>query len=128
MAGTQYMVIDFTPDGGAEAMHRENILDLGFLGKQEITRASDIRFDSEKQTWGIWPSVDCLPEGEGFCSPDGFVPPPKYADGFTSYETARQVEIAWFERCRLRDWVPMSDDGQVCLQAIVMAMVVSAGY
>lgn len=116
MAGTKSMVIDFTSEGGVEAMHRENILDLGFLGKQEITRASDIKFDSATQTWGIW-----VADGQG-----GYHAPPKYADGFVGYEDARSVEIAWFERCRLHDWEPMSDDGKICLQALILGAVLAA--
>lgn len=109
MTGTPYMVIDFTPEGGVEAMHRENILDLGFLGDQDIRRATDIRFDSKTQKWGIWPASP---------NADDFLAPPEGAAGFTSYEEARQVEIEWLERCRLFDRNPLSDSGLLILSTL----------
>jgi hypothetical protein len=83
-----YMVIDFTADGGAEAMHRDGF-DLGFLGKQKIERASDIRFDEDKQSWAIWLNT-----------PNGYILPDN-ASGFATYETARKTEVCWLEYCRL---------------------------
>lgn len=103
------MVIDFTPEGTVEAMCREGVLDLGFLGRQTISRATDIRFDAETQTWEIWPAVN----GQ-------FVRLERdSARGFQQYEEARNAEVAWLERCRLNDLDPLSDEGQQVLDALV---------
>lgn len=109
MTGTPYMVIDFSPEGGVEAMHRENILDLGFLGDQSIRRATDIRFDDKTQTWGIWPAAPQAGD---------FLPPPVGGSGFKSYEEAREAEVAWLERCRLFDREPLSDSGILILDIV----------
>lgn len=75
-------VIIIRPDGVVTAMHNDQF-PLGFLGNQTITRASDIRFDADSQTWGIWFFVD----GE-------FVPPGQPTHyGFDSYEAARDKEV-----------------------------------
>lgn len=105
------MVIDFAPSGAVEAMHRENVLGLGFLGPQRIIRATDIRFDTESQTWGIWPRK---PGSES----EEFLPPPcQAAAGFFSYETAREVEIRWLEYCRLVGAEPTTDRGVLVLES-----------
>lgn len=97
------MVIDFHATGGVEAMHREDVLPLGFLGAQEITRATDIRFDSAAQKWSIWLAA---PDGDGFCPPVS-----ECALGFDTYEYARTVEVAWLEKARLEGIAPGSVDG-----------------
>lgn len=102
------MVIDFLTGGTVEAMHRENVLDLGVLGPQEISRASDIRFDTETQSWGIW----VADEGT-------YLPPVKAARGFHSYEVARGVEIAWFEDCRACGVRPHSQQGEIILDVVL---------
>lgn len=61
---------------------------LGFLGQQTIKRASDIRFDDDTQSWGLWFFVD----GE-------FVPPPPQYTGFSRYGEAREMEIRIMNRC-----------------------------
>lgn len=99
------MVIDFLPSGAVEAMHRENVLDLAFLGPQEIERATDIRFEAVSQSWGLW-----LSDGRG-----DFTPPCEGAKGFPTYEEARTVEVAWLERCRLHERDPASHAGQLIL-------------
>ena len=53
------MVIDFTEDGQAQSLHRDE-LDLGFLGKKVIERATLIEFDVTSQTWQI-----SLPQAAG---------------------------------------------------------------
>lgn len=103
------MVIDFTPEGTVEAMCREGVLDLGFLGRQIISRATDIRFDAETQTWEIWPAVN----GQ-------FVRLERdSARRFDQYEDARSAEVAWLETCRLRDVDPLSAAGLVVLDECV---------
>lgn len=105
------MVIDFAPTGAVQAMHRENVLNLAFLGKQKIVRATDIRFDTDSQKWGIWPRK---PGAEA----EDFMPPPcDAATGFDSYESARDVEIRWLEQCRLLGVEPSSDSGTLVLEA-----------
>lgn len=104
------MVIDFAPTGAVQAMHRENVLNLAFLGKQAIIRATDIRFDTDTQKWGIWPRT---PGAEG----EQFDPPPcKAATGFDSYESARDAEILWLEQCRLVGVEPSSRQGILVLE------------
>jgi hypothetical protein len=118
------MVIDIDACGTVQAMHRENVLPLGFLGDQKIERATDIRFDESAQTWGIWPRatpaaleaaalyLDTLPG-------DDFLPPPsEYAKGFATYEGARDVEIKWLEQARLVGVEPTSDSGLLVLEFV----------
>lgn len=111
------MVIDIRTNGTVEAMHRENVIDLGELGPQEIVRATDIRFDTDTQTWGIWPREYTSSLARVADREDGFYPPPcQHADGLPSYEFARQVEVSWLEACRLRDLEPTSEEGLDVLQ------------
>lgn len=75
-------VIVIGASGVVKAMHNDKF-PLGFLGHQTIERASDIRFDTPSQTWGIWFNVG----GE-------FVPPAMSThQGFDSYESARDYEV-----------------------------------
>lgn len=102
------MIIDFSDTGEVEALHRETVLDLGFLGPQSIERATDIRFNTAKQAWGIHPRAS----SGGF-----YLPPSESAEGFASYEHAREVEVLWLEGCR-RDGVnPVSPAGLALLAA-----------
>ncbi len=108
------MVIDFAPTGAVEAMHRENVLNLAFLGAQKITRATDIRFDTASQKWGIWPRK---PGAED----EVFLPPPcAAATGFDSYETARDVEVRWLEQCRLLGVEPSTTSGALVLESFTL--------
>lgn len=76
-------VIVIGPSGVVKAMHNDKF-PMGFLGKQTIERASDIRFDDESQAWGIWFNVDGV-----------FVPPARASHkGYNSYEAARDHEVA----------------------------------
>lgn len=75
-------VIVIGPGGVVKSMHSDKF-PLGFLGRQTIERASDIRFSEEDQKWGIWFNVD----GQ-------FVPPAKTTHaGFDTYEGARDYEV-----------------------------------
>lgn len=108
------MVVSFLPTGAVEAMYREDVLPLGFLGPQEVVRATEIRFDSESQTWGIWPRATEVKSGEA-----EFLPPPRdAAKRFASYETARVVEVQWLERCRLFSIDPLSESGLLVLDVV----------
>lgn len=92
-------VIDFRVDGTVEAMHSDKF-DLGFLGDQNIERASDIRFDSKTQKWGVW-----LQRNGHFSKPHN-----AWA-GFSEYDTARKFEVEVLNICRERQVHPLSDDG-----------------
>ena len=75
-------VIVIGPSGVVKSMHNDKF-SMGFLGNQTIERASDIRFDSETQAWGIWFNVDGV-----------FVEPAKASHkGYSSYESARDHEV-----------------------------------
>lgn len=99
------MVIDFSTTGGVEAMHRDSF-DLSFLGKQSISRASDIRHNEETQKWDIYVALD-----------DNFVDVAQ-AHGFDTYEDARRCEVRWFELARLHSVPPTSDDGRNLLAVL----------
>lgn len=97
------LAIDFSPDGGVEALYNDNF-QLSFLGEQSIQRATEIAFDPKAQAWAI-----CLPHVlHGYLVVDG-------GEGFTTYEGARQVEVAWFNACRIEGVAPNSPDGLVIL-------------
>lgn len=104
-------VIEFRPNGAVEAMHREDMLPLGFLGAMSIQRASDIRFNTETQLWGI-----CIANTDGT-----FADPLPYADDFKTYETARDNEVMWFEEARLMGVAPGSPDGHLIIRAMRIA-------
>lgn len=113
------MVIDIDACGSVQAMHRENVLSLGFLGKQEIVRATDIRFDAETQKWGIWPAEYVPALARVANRVDGFYPPPtEHADDFETYEGARDVEVKWLEQARLVGVEPTSDSGLLILEFV----------
>lgn len=98
------MIIDFTPDGQVQAMHRDG-MDLGFLGAKSITRASDIKFNEATQLWDIW----LILEGE---------PLPclvTEAKGFPAYDVARSCEVYWLDQCRLGAIDPVSVEGRSTL-------------
>ncbi len=80
-------VLVIAPTGTVKSMHSDKF-PLAFLGRQEIERASDIRFDSDTQKWGIWFRV-----GEEFVAPSR---PSHY--GFDSYESARDYEVQVMNR------------------------------
>lgn len=101
------MVIDFRPDGGIEAMHRD-AFPMGFLGKQTIRRASDIRHDEENDTWTIFLAGD---------EPDTFIEVAQ-ARGFPTYDAARRMEVRWLEMARLHQTSPMSEEGLALLNVL----------
>jgi hypothetical protein len=103
-------VIDFKPTGEVEAMHNDKF-DLGFLGRKSVERATDIRFFQSSQQWDIyvpkpWPHV-----GGEFQHVRG-------AEGFATYEGARQVEVAWLNSCRRDGVEPTSAAGLELLRQI----------
>lgn len=98
------LVITFDSEGSAESLHIDQF-DLGFLGKKHITRATDITFDDDSQTWTIY----LLTEGKD--------PVLAWAGckGLPTYEVARSVEVAWLNLCRVNDASPKSGEGHTYL-------------
>ncbi len=100
---TDFMVITFDPNGSVQAMHRDQF-NLGFLGKQQIERASEIFFNEVSQAWGVM-----LPrEVEGRRIFDQTC---DAANGFADYNDARAFEVEWLERCALEGLDPMTYGG-----------------
>lgn len=96
-------VIDFFPTGAVESMYSDNF-QLSFLGEQSIQRATEIAFDPKVQAWAI-----ALPHVlHGYLVVDG-------GEEFSTYEGARQVEVAWFNACRIAGVAPDSPEGLVIL-------------
>lgn len=102
------MVIDFTPSGGVEAMYRDSF-SLGFLGQQQVARASDIKHNAETQKWDIH-LADPL-------HADRFIFVPE-ATGFDGYDEARKMEVRWLELCRLQGVQPLDTTGKKILTAL----------
>lgn len=100
---TDFMVITFDENGGASAMHRDQ-MDLGFLGKQQIKRASEILFNEVTQLWDIYLPTALIHDSEGWVTD-------KNAQGFESYEQARSAEVAWLEMCAIDGVPPLSTVG-----------------
>lgn len=101
------IVIDFAANGTIEAMHMDGF-DLGFLGDKKVTRATEIKFDEETQTWGLF--LPSLLSGLWF--------PVAHGRGFVTYEQARTFEVAWLNICRVREVKPESETGDNILKAI----------
>lgn len=108
-------VIDFRPDGSVQAMHNDRF-DLAFLGRQKVERATEIKFNESTQRWGIWVHRD--DHHINFATMSPFNPPVENADGFLSYEKARQVEVSWLNACRLEGCAPESPAGLAALKFI----------
>lgn len=98
------LVIDFKPDGHVTALHMD-AFDLGFLGKKETYRQTDIVFDSDMQLWNL----EYLGAGR-YVAPE--------LDGFASYEEARKIEVRWLNNCRLLGIRPDSDQGMRIMAGI----------
>lgn len=112
MSKADFMVVSFSEEGEATALHREQF-PLGFLGKQKIERASDIRFNDTTQLWDIY-LLD--PEGLVDIMGDRFHLVPQ-ARGFASYDQARDVEVVWLENCALMGVSPFHPLGIEALLA-----------
>jgi hypothetical protein len=95
---SNFIVVDIQPDGRVEGLHFDDF-DLGFLGRKEVTRASEIVHNSETQLWDV-----VLP---------GATEPHMAAAGFDSYNKAREFEVLWLQHCRMAEADPYSEDGAV---------------
>ena len=74
-----------SPSGKLTGLHYDD-LDMGFLGKKQIGRASEILFDEEHQSFYIQ-----LPQMVGGHSL------PSFLRGFRGYDEARQFEVMVLE-------------------------------
>jgi hypothetical protein len=104
------MIIDFAPDGTVQAQHNDKF-PLGFLGKQTIERASDIRFNEETQKWDMYVALSGEDNNGVFYLPIG-------GAGFDSYDEARKIEAQWLDLCRLVSVQPIGLEGTVLLMEI----------
>ena len=106
------LVVSFLPTGQVESLHNDKF-DLGFLGDKTIKRATEILFNEETQDWYI-----VLLDGNQ-------APRQSWAgqDGFTSYEQAREVEVAWLNLSRLNAADPGSAEGSIYLGMAKQAVV-----
>lgn len=92
------IVIDVHHDGKVEGMHFDQF-DLGFLGKKRVERASDIVWDAMGEYWEIRVAQAQRET-------------PQATQGFTTYESAREFEVAWFQECRKQGVSPDSEEGE----------------
>lgn len=106
MAYVNFMAVSFDTDGSVEAMCREAMFDLSFLGRQKIERASEILFNEDTQKW-------YFTYGPGLSR--------RTSQEFDTYERAREVEVAWFEYCRLDGIEPTDDMAQPLLSLAITA-------
>ena len=111
------MIIDFTPDGQVQAMHRDEF-DLGFLGPKHVERASEIKFNDLPQRWEIQLPVYGNMVGSEDHSLIGWQCPFDDAAGFYTYDGARKIEVLWFDKARLEGVDPGSTEGLVILKFI----------
>jgi hypothetical protein len=95
------IVISIAANGKVEGMHRDEF-SVGFLGRQKIERASEIKFDDDAQSWTVWYPV----EGD---TPAWATDPS--LSGFDSYSGARSFEVEHLNRCLLADVPPLSTAG-----------------
>lgn len=100
------IVFSFGQDGAVRGMHRDE-MSVGFLGKQKIERASDIRFDEQAQNWRIH-----LADGYDASGEQRFRLSPAVG-GFASYNKARDFEVYWLNQCLKEQVDPLSDAGSV---------------
>lgn len=101
------LVIDCKSDGTVESMYCDKF-QLGFLGKQSISRASEIAFNTETQLWDIHVLSE---QGEATH---------ELASHFRSYEEARDIEVAWFNAARLAGVNPLSPRGLKQLKLTIL--------
>lgn len=112
------LVIDFLENGEAQAMHVDSF-DLGFLGNKKVQRATEIKFNETTQSWGLYLPMKALRLFEG-AAPS--YAPVHAAQGFPSYEVARQAEVLWLNVCRALGEEPNSDFGLGVIARIKIAM------
>lgn len=100
------LVVDFLESGEAQAMHVDSF-DLGFLGNKNVKRATEIKFNEETQSWGLHLPVNA--QNQECVEPT--YRPVSEAQGFPSYEVARDAEVLWLNVCRAMGAEPSSAYG-----------------
>lgn len=93
----QDIVIDISTEGVVKGMHRDEF-NLGFLGRQKINRASEIKFNDRSQKWEILVPVEYGPHMTPVTPEYELVAECGY---FDSYNTAREFEVRWMNECRI---------------------------
>lgn len=116
MEQQDFMVITFSGTGEVSAMHRDE-MPLGFLGKQEIKRASEIKFNDGTQLWDVE-----LPTGTKVHDADVWATTAP-ATGFRTYNGARKFEVLWLEHAALEQVQPLSERGVQIAQTLRAAYV-----
>lgn len=86
MSKPKVIVIDLSPEGAASGMHFDGF-PLGFLGKMQVARASEIVFNEHNQQWDI--DLYGANESERFT-----------IEGFPGYDLAREFEVDFVQLCR----------------------------
>lgn len=112
MSNPDFMVISIDPAGAASAMHRDDF-PLGFLGKQKIARASEIKFNDSSQLWDIYAPYrdgDPVEDWHTFY----------YIREFKTYDSARRFEVLWMEHCALQSIAPLSTEGKQLAERLRM--------
>lgn len=100
------IVIDIAPNGRVSGMHRDEF-NLNFLGKQTITRASELTHNPDSQRWEIR-----LPPASGAeNTPTAQWPVIAQCGDFASYNEARDFEVSWMNECRKQGVEPGSERG-----------------
>ncbi len=97
------LVIDVSIDGRVQALHMDEF-PLSFLGKMHVTRASEIKYNSNTQRWDIG-----IPHGSVFV---------KTVGGFCGYDLARKFEVAWLQECRKQGCSPLSEEGYTAARGV----------
>lgn len=103
------IVINFKPDGSADAMHFDGF-NLAFLGDRDVTRASELIFNPETQRWDIH-LVTHHKSKSGKRTTSVTHDPVPEAQGFSSYEECRSIEVRWLQACRVECVEPTSKRG-----------------
>lgn len=103
------MVISVGADGSVSGMHFD-AFNLAFLGERDVRRASELMFNEDTQLWDIH-LVTYSDSMDGKRRSSVTEPPIPEAQGFTSYEECRDIEVRWLQGCRLAGVVPTSHRG-----------------
>ncbi len=112
------LVVDFLATGEAHAMHVDSF-DLGFLGNKNVQRATEIKFSESTQDWGLYLPVHAQNQE----SVEPTYRPVPAAQGFPSYEVARDAEVLWLNVCRALGEKPDGAYGVGVITRIKTALV-----
>jgi hypothetical protein len=90
------MLFTVTGEGVVSGLHFDTF-DLGFLGKKQVQRASEIMFNDATQLWDVLLPGQATPHAD--------------ACGFASYNVARLFEVEWLQSCASKQVNPLSAAG-----------------